>query len=399
MSFRQMTSAAAAKVVLQSKDLVQQVTMYQPGCPKHMRCFRALRRPSLTWQDDVHAAFAMIATVLSSWLKEYGIDRLPSLYACMGHMRGVVLVHAVYSGRVDLIHVVSLREYDDDPPLLDIAAAGGHVAMLTHLLQHASNTVATPFAMDVAASMGRVDIVELLHTHRPQDDSFHESAISISIVHGHISILQFFHDRQVDGVFTPDMMDLAATHGHVHVLEFLHRHRPGLRMSMRAMESAAAGGHFAAVRFLHHHYDDHHLPCGPNVMDAAAIGGHLDIVRFLHLNRPEGCTRLAMNAAATRGDLNMVTWLHVHRPEGGTTSAMDGAATCGHLKVVKFLHTHRSEGCTSAAFWGAVMHNHVEVVEWLLTHKRQWCDPVDVVVALQRWPLTKGWLVKRSVVN
>ncbi|RQM21063.1 hypothetical protein B5M09_011130 [Aphanomyces astaci] len=373
--------------------------MYQPGCPKHMRCFRALRRPSLTWQDDVHAAFAMIATVLSSWLKEYGIDRLPSLYACMGHMRGVVLVHAVYSGRFDLIHVVSLREYDDDPPLLDIATAGGHVAMLTHLLQHASNTVATPFAMDVAASMGRVDIVEFLLTHRPQDASLHESAISISIVYGHMSILQFFHDRQVDGVFTPDMMDLAATYGHVHVLEFLHRHRPGLRMSMRAMESAAAGGHFAAVRFLHHHYDDHHLPCGPNVMDAAAIGGHLDIVRFLHLNRSEGCTRLAMNAAATRGDLNMVTWLHVHRPEGGTTSAMDGAATCGHLKVVKFLHTHRSEGCTSAAFWGAVMHNHVEVVEWLLTHKRQWCDPVDVVVALQRWPLTKGWLVKRSVVN
>ncbi|KAF0717906.1 Aste57867_2021 [Aphanomyces stellatus] len=336
---------------LLSGDLLPTIAQFQRGACEDMRPFYALRRPLSNLFDDsglVHdAAMVSISVKLTPWIHTYGPARLRLLVACLPHMHDVVVLFAVYFGHLDLLPHLPLA-MESNLPLLDIAAARGHVAMVQYLHSTYDKGVGcSTLAMDTAAAHGYLAIVRFLHFHRSEGCT--HAAMDQAASHGYADVLAFLDAHRNEGA-SPMAMGLAATHGHLNALAYLHD---------------------AAVR----RGDSRRW--GTYVMDYAAIEGHLDVVQFLHLHRPaDGCSVNALNGAATRGNLEMVRWLHMHRTEGCTTSAMDGAARFGHLHVLAFLHAHRNEGCTAEALKSAARHDHVDVVTWLLEKKRPVHDHV-----------------------
>jgi hypothetical protein len=124
--------------------------------------------------------------------------------------------------------------------------------------------------------------------------------------------------------------------------------------STAAMDLAARAGQLHVVEFFHNRWME---GCTTDAMDFSALYGHLDIVMFLHQHRSEGCTTEAMDGAARRGHLAVVQFLHEHRSEGCTREAMTQAIERGNLDVVEFLAAHRSEGCYARAMNSVYAHD------------------------------------------
>ncbi|CAK4080289.1 unnamed protein product [Aphanomyces euteiches] len=263
------------------------------------------------------------------------------------------------------------------------AATSGHLNIVEFLHKHRSNTSGDD-AMDVAAAGGHLDVVEWLHSKGNKS----WRALSLAASNGHAHVMAFLLKVQVH--WGPVSMDVAASKGYVNVIQLLlehtevtsqHRaidaaaadghleivqllHQSNIaKSSVKAIDTAAANGHLDIVAFLHHNSD---VGCTPAAMDDAAAKGHLSVVQFLNEHRKEGCTTSAMDVAAARGHLDIVKYLHTNRKEGCTKNAMDGAATRGHLEIVKYLHHNRTEGCTQAAIEGASRNNHHTIVEFLV---------------------------------
>ncbi|KAJ3095782.1 hypothetical protein HDU97_006547 [Phlyctochytrium planicorne] len=178
--------------------------------------------------------------------------------------------------------------------------------------------------------------------------------------------------RLLDGNFetlSPDLMDLAACLGRLNMIQYLHHNRRD-GCTTFAMDDAAMKGHLDVVQFLHFNRSE---GCTKRAMNMAACNGHLDLVAFLHENRDEGCTTHAMDWASKYGHLSVVKYLHERRQEGCTTDALDWAARNGHLEIVKFLHLKRTEGCTvQAADWAAI-NRHDSVAMYLVENCVKGC--------------------------
>lgn len=183
---------------------------------------------------------------------------------------------------------------------------------------------------------------------------------------GLLDVLESLHSTSSDGTrCSAEAMDRAAENGLLRVVQFLHAHRTE-GCTTDAMDAAAARGDLSMVKFLHEHRSE---GCTTDAMDEAAAHGHLDVVQYLHQHRSEGCTTYAMDEAAMNGDMNTVRFLHEHRREGCTARAMDHAAANGHLELVRFLHANRTEGCSQLALSCAVARGH-DAVTAFLCHNR-----------------------------
>ncbi|KAF0697211.1 Aste57867_12098 [Aphanomyces stellatus] len=301
---------AAAADVLRSQDLMGCIWVYQHGLYASIRGLHRSLRPFRRWTasssiDD--AAMHSLDAVLGPYYANKD-DSVARLLACDSSLRHAIASDAVFFGRIDVMAAHSLD--DDDlrtAALVDLAARGGHVSMVS-FLHDQGHPGCTTAALDMAAARNHFEVVAFLTTHRSEGA-------------------------------TAAAMDDAAACGHLHMVQYLHMHRTE--------------------------------GCTTRAMDAAATNGHLDVVHFLHDHRAEGCTTLAMDNAAHRGHVDVVHFLHTHRHEGCTTDALDGAAAGGHLDMVRFLHFHRVEGCTTAAFDSALLNDHGDVVRFLATHRRE----------------------------
>lgn len=207
--------------------------------------------------------------------------------------------------------------------------------------------------------------------------------------------------------------DLAASRGRMDILELL-LEIGAQDFTILAMDGAASGGHLDIVMWLHEHRSE---GCSTAAMDGAAGNGHLDVVRWLHQNRSEGCTVAAMDRAAAAGKLEVAQWLQKHRSEGCTMRAMDDAATNGHLEVVRWLHTMRAEGCSTLAMEGAAISGHLNIVKFLHENRTEGCSPLTLIEAaisghleIVKWfhevrgeeissfVISMGWKVRHAVV-
>lgn len=243
-------------------------------------------------------------------------------------------------------------------------------------------------AIDLAARAGILPLVKYLHaitthfdgssggskkrkrgeTMRGIGPTCSAHAMENAAAMGHLAVVEWLHHNREEGC-SPDAMDLAACSGHLKMVQWLHFNRDG-GCTVDAMDDAARCGHLDIVKWLHENRSE---GCTTDAMDQAARQGHLTIVQWLHAHRKEGCTTSAMNEAATNGHLEVVKWLHFNRTEGCTTRAMDGAAEKGKLQVLRWMHRNRSEGCTTKAMDEAAGNGHYEVVSWLQNHRQEGC--------------------------
>lgn len=217
-------------------------------------------------------------------------------------------------------------------------------------------------AMDWAAAMGHLDVVQYLHERTQSPNACTVFAMDQAAANGHLEVVEWLHANRVEGC-TTKAMDKAGEHGYLDVVRFLHETRTEGCTTL-AMGGAAENGHLDVVCFLHEHRSE---GCTSGAMDGAAANGHMGVVKFLHERRADGCTTEAMNGAAGNGHLEVVQFLHDHREEGCTAKAMDNAAGNGYLEVLRWLHENRSEGLERAMDL-AMENGHVEVVKWLQIH-------------------------------
>ncbi|KAL7746947.1 hypothetical protein RI367_007659 [Sorochytrium milnesiophthora] len=145
---------------------------------------------------------------------------------------------------------------------LDIAAGTGCLERVQWQHFHTSLPCTTA-AMDQAASLGQVDILQFLHTHR--SEGFSKYAMINAFI------------KHYPHTVTPEAMDLAVSDGKLQIVQLLHT--------------------------------ECDTPCTPAAMDQASSSGHLDTLRWLHKHRSERCTGAAMERAAENDLLSLVLFL------------------------------------------------------------------------------------------
>jgi hypothetical protein len=230
-----------------------------------------------------------------------------------------------------------------------VAAQRGHAEVMETLHGH-QLAGDVGLAMDYAVESGQVNAVKWLVDHCPGEDLKRRRGIDKAAEHGHVEVLQLFHDFD------------AAASGFEAAEAKRRKTNSWWSHARDPIYWAARNGHLSVLEWIQANRSQ---PCGADAMDNAAGQGHLEAVKWLHANRSEGCTRDAMNLAAINGHLEVLKWLHANRSEGCSNRAMYSAAEHGHLDVIKWLYTHRPDSHTPWAIDRAVRSGRVRVVCWL----------------------------------
>ncbi|GMF12523.1 unnamed protein product [Phytophthora lilii] len=312
------------------------------------------------------------------------------------------------------------------PPLMNDAAAGGHMEMLQWIFQQGYGGCSDR-ALEGAARNGRLDMVKWLVEHGILKGG--REAMQVACGEGHLSIVQWILKRKWVQ-YLQFAMNCAVRSGHLDIVHYMCEAGVGMEPS-RMMVEAASSGQLGVVQWLHDKFgsatlfpavDSSRRGCSRHTaMDRAASNGHLNVLEFLHSiemsmqSRGESggptCSEWALTSAcamdhfevakwiyskypcfrfppsttsmvARNGNLEILQWLH-HQPNiEWSTDTMDSAAENGHLAVVRWLHKNRTEGCTTNAMNYAARDGHFAVVKWLHIHRTEGCttDAMDFAV-------------------
>lgn len=250
---------------------------------------------------------------------------------------------------------------------IDIAAERGDLALVKRL--HALNASATTEAMDSAAAMGHLSMVQWLHRHRREGCT--TKAMNYAAASNHIEVVQWLHANRTEGC-TAEAANGAASHGHLQMIEWLHVHEPDC-FTAQAMDRAAAFDHLNVVQWLHTHRAE---GCTVRAMDTAASKGHFEIVQWLHQYRDEGCTSEAVNSAARHDHVQIVQWFYRNLSQLCTLSTLDNAAASGHLAIVQYLTIHCGLKVDFEALPRLIAKKQFGVVEWLMKYWRYGFDEI-----------------------
>lgn len=155
------------------------------------------------------------------------------------------------------------------------------------------------------------------------------------IKRGDLALIEWMHDHDI--AFFSDVMDVAASVGRLDIVRFLHTHRTEGCTKM-AMSDAVAKGRLEVVQFLHEHRTE---GCTSRSVNTAAQHGHLACIQYLHEHNVSGFTQWTMHEAAVAGQLAVVQFLHAHRTDGCRAMTLIEAARQRRDDVVAFLCEHR----------------------------------------------------------
>ncbi|OQS02336.1 hypothetical protein THRCLA_05273, partial [Thraustotheca clavata] len=214
-------------------------------------------------------------------------------------------------------------------------------------------------AMDIAAVLGDLDTVKLLH--RTGIQCCTVGAMNDAAAVGRLDILEWLHTHRTEGC-TDDAMTYAIAGDHYDIVKWLHE-VCGLNCTKDGLSSAAYNGNIDMVKYLIS------IPMIPEIVDPDDIlrgGGNLSVGAPGNAPSINVFCGIAIDQAATNGHIDIVQLL---KDYPATTNAMDRAAYNGHLDMIKYLHTKRSEGCTANAYSGALRTNRLDILKYLVTNK------------------------------
>lgn len=103
---------------------------------------------------------------------------------------------------------------------MDVAAANGHLAVVTFLHERRSEGCTTN-AMDRAAWSSHFKVIRFFHEHRTEGCT--TVAMDAAVAEGDLT-MRYLHENRTEGC-TPQSMNWATSRGHLDVVKFLHDHR------------------------------------------------------------------------------------------------------------------------------------------------------------------------------
>ncbi|KAE9312824.1 hypothetical protein PF008_g19881 [Phytophthora fragariae] len=131
--------------------------------------------------------------------------------------------------------------------------------------------------------------------------------------------------------FTTAAMDNAAAIGRLDIVQWLHAHENTVGCTTAAMDNAASRGEIAIVEWLHHHRSDGGTSRG---VDQAAMNGHRHILAFFKYRR-EQVSEAAFRVCVSRGDLHTARWIAAHfRDVANIQTALEHAPSKGLTNAI-----------------------------------------------------------------
>lgn len=177
-----------------------------------------------------------------------------------------------------------------------------------------------------------------------------------------------------------EAMDAAARLGNLPILQWLHHNRKSDGCTSAAMNEAAAMNHLDVVVWLHENRSE---GCTVEAMSRAIAHGHFEIVLWLHANRSEGFRSERLDLDVRQGQFDcfrwhhtdhseenfqIVKWLCENQYEGWTGRAFDFAADIGRLDIMEYLYDLGKRECNHSAIENAARRGHIQAMKWLIDH-------------------------------
>lgn len=122
------------------------------------------------------------------------------------------------------------------------------------------------------------------------------------VQNGHFSLLKHKRDLHYESY----VMDIAASMGRMDIVVWLHENHPNT-CTIQAMDDAARFGHFSIVQWLHSNRSE---GCTVLAMNYAALRNDLEMTQWFHRHRTEGHSIDLIVKIAEKGFFTMCQWLY-----------------------------------------------------------------------------------------
>ena len=210
-----------------------------------------------------------------------------------------------------------------------------------------------------ASEEGKLNVLELFLEDYGRDILIHmqNNIINECVIHGHLSILKWFHENIYE--LTHYFIDIATGYDHLDVVKYLYE--IGCRHSTFAMDNASEHGYIDTVKFLH----EKGMFCTEQAMDEAAKNGHLHVIKWLYENISNIPVKYALNLAASEGHFEVVKWLYENISNiWYSKAAINNAITNGHLEIAKYLLENDCGSYYEYSFISAAGNGHLHILKW-----------------------------------
>lgn len=225
----------------------------------------------------------------------------------------------------------------------------------------------TPRAMYNAAQAGHLYVLKWMHENQVQD-TVSEWAVMAAAKNGHWQVIQWLLATYPDGQFDPPYTEVVS-HGHVETVHWIVQRypweEPGRRQDWiaRAIDVAAETTNWGLLNYLLSYTSTAYSEV--KILNSVASTGDLEMVKWAHA-QGFGCTMNPILDASVAGSLAIVQWLSTNRSDPiDTKLPMDFAALGRHIDVLQWLHYNRSEGCSTAAVNHAAVNGDLPMIQWL----------------------------------
>ena len=274
---------------------------------------------------------------------------------------------------------------------LHAACAGGHLAVVTYLVNAGASVSSTDgsggTALHAAVGSGNLAIVTLLLNNGAAvdaKDSYSETPLYHAASYGHLAIVTHLWDNGADiGILSHDALTpygVARLLGHTAVVSYL-RPKAEILLSYGARE-----GRLALVKSLV--ASGISVDTKPTPLPLAAVGGHLEVVKYL-VGQGADDLSAALGSAAYWGHLEVVKYL-VGQGASDTSLlyALYRAVVGDHLEVVKYLVGQGASA--SSVLHYAAKGGHLEIVKYLVG------QGASVTATDQEGRTPRDWAVARG---
>uniref|UniRef100_A0A6C0E5U3 Uncharacterized protein n=1 Tax=viral metagenome TaxID=1070528 RepID=A0A6C0E5U3_9ZZZZ len=168
------------------------------------------------------------------------------------------------------------------------------------------NLKITPNYIDSASMYGHIDVLEWLKNSELQL-AYSNYAMDLASEFGHINVLEWWKNSGLQLEYSMSVMDCASGNGHINVLEWWKNSGLPLKYSDKALEWASGGGHINVLEW----WKNSGLPLkySDRALDLASGNGRIDVLEWWkNSGLPLKYSEDTLDCASGGGHINVLEW-------------------------------------------------------------------------------------------